>query len=148
MLIRFSILLFFVILFSCDKSKLPGDSLAFGLSFPECEGDCAFYFLLKNGKIYEDEVKSIQDKMAFSNISSSDSKYQKCKFLNETVPKMLLDGGGTLGNPGDHDQAIVNLRIKRNGKVRNWVIDSDTNKIPPEIRLYISSLQKVVFLIQ
>jgi hypothetical protein len=141
--------LYILILTGCAKKATPEtaaampERFAFGTAYGECGGNCATFYLLNDGKIYLDDMEYFTGPLSFANIALDDEKYRKAKQLAINIPSYLLNNP-TFGCPDCHDQGLVYIEYKRDGKLMYWKIDNDTDKQPQEIRSYISQLKDVM----
>ena len=130
---------------SCRKStRFDPDYFVFGDSYNECEGDCAHYFMLSNGKLYEDAFDKKPKRLKFKRKSLSDDQREIANKLFVNFPEFLKnDTGSTFGAPDSRDQGELYIELKERGKKSvNWRIDWDESHVPNEIQEYVKQMKK------
>ena len=145
----FWLCLFIFIYTSCDKEDLSDiDYFVFGTAYGECINNCATFFMIKNEKIYADDMNFYTGIMIFQNVPLPHNKYLQAKKLVDEFPPYLLNNPDkTFGCPDCADQGGIHIEIKKNGSVKSWHIDSVVANQPEQIRSYISELLTTIGLI-
>jgi hypothetical protein len=148
--LRFAFLsccLLFITFNSCKKStRFENDYLTFGLSVRECDVNCVQFFMIADGKLYEDAQDKKYDRIKFNRRKLSSDKYDIAKKLLDNFPDYFKTTTSSyFGQPDSRDQGEIIIEWKEKGKgAIKWRIDTDTSAIPIEIRKYISEVQNVI----
>lgn len=130
---------------SCKKSAKRGDHFIFGSFHSECAGNCASYYMLKDGKVYPDDMSFERDKLKFKNKSLSQDKFDLAKKLEEEVPAFIINTKeSTFGCPDCRDQGGYFLQIKRGANTQTIRIDTDLAEVPNEMRPFVIEMSKVL----
>src|SRR5258705_10345733 len=110
---------------SCSKEN-PGcsapDYFVFGDAFGMCGGNCPNLYLLKQHKIYADNIENFYlEPLAFSSVPLTNTSYQLAQSLPDELPAWLNNHPDTtLGCPDCYDQGLIYIEISRNGVVSKW----------------------------
>jgi hypothetical protein len=101
--------------------------------------------MIKNGKVYPDEMKSEQDKLKFKLFALPQEKFDLAKKLEQDLPAYLANTSETyIGKPDSHDQGGLFLQIKNGAGTKTIRIDVEVNEVPQEIRAYVTEMQEVL----
>ena len=130
---------------TCTKIRLNGDHFIFGLSFSQCEADCARFFLIKKNSLYADEMENGSDKLKFKYNALSDEKFKMAEQLRAGLPAVLKNSASaTFGCPDCRDQGSFYIELKENSKMRIFKIDTDTSQVPAEMRPFLLELKRLI----
>lgn len=135
--------------FSCkkDSSNIPvfrPDSLIFRRYNPISDlGERSKYYILKNNGLYLRYAPfSIPAHTTFHVTEQKlpDCEYQMAQYLISNFPYYLLqhDTDVIIGCPGCMNLQVIELKGFWGGTVKEWNINTDTTKLPIEIRQYIN----------
>ncbi len=148
MKIKFLIIIFvFIFLSSCSKEDLGNiDYFAFGDAYGFCQGDCANFFMMKDSRLYPDNVASYNGtSLEFSGEALSVEKYDIAKKLIDNFPKYLIDNPDkTFGCPDCADQGGIHIEIQENGKITKWHFDTNIASLPAQIQDYVQEIKTVL----
>lgn len=127
---------------ACKKTSCTGDYFIFGVTYSECTGDCARYYMLKDGHLYTDNMTRPSEKLKFENTSQPSQSYNISKQLLDNLPPVFKTlPSSTLGCPDCHDQGMYYIEFSKNSIRRRFKIDTDTSKLPHKLRPFISRLR-------
>lgn len=137
------------LLVSCSKETVKPvntDPLVFGKYCGFCGGDCAWLYKIEGGKIYPDLVNSYnQESLKFSATPLSNDKYDKAKVLLSSLPEYLLaHKDTTLGCPDCYDQCAYYVEIMKGGVKSYWIIDTEINALPDEIKPFVQQMSQII----
>jgi len=119
----------------------------FGMAYGECQGDCVTFFAIDNGLAYADDMnyfyRNGEDIQLLASALPHD-KYEQIRNLKNKLPDYLAKHTNqTFGCPDCHDQGLIYIEGLQNGQKVHWMIDTDVEKQPVEIRNYIAELLTV-----
>ncbi|HEX8357331.1 MAG TPA: hypothetical protein VF610_07975 [Segetibacter sp.] len=134
---------------SCSKSNSLQrlEYFAFGTAYGRCAANCANFFMVKDEKVYADDMSRFNNnqELVFKSTPMSAEKYLLAKQLLESFPDVLKNNPNkTVGCPDCHDQGRVYIEYKINGEKKFWNIDPEPSAQPVEIRDYIQKLRSTV----
>lgn len=137
----------FLILSSCTKDNLDNlDYFAFGDAYGMCQRDCATFFLLKDKKLYSDDMDYyMETSLKFKSEVMSSEKYNLAKELIENFPDYLLQNPNkTFGCPDCIDQGGIHIEIQEKGLTKRWHFDTTISNLPSEIQDYVLEISNVI----
>lgn len=142
------LLLILATLSGCEKNHEPdfNEGLIFGVAYGFCAGDCAHFFQIKDGVLFEDKIERyLGDDISFGDAPLSQDKYNLAKPLVEEFPEYLKEHPNeTIGCPDCADQGGYHFIQKKEGESQYWHIDTNTSNQPIEIRAYIEQVKSVL----
>lgn len=145
------ILAFCISMFGCSKKiSLQSDEyFAFGTARGFCAGNCANFYLIKNGQIFPDDMYYYHDSLTFKTTPLSNEKYLLATQLINNFPDYLKNNPNKIiGCPDCADQGRIYIEQKSNGRKYYWHIDTNVESQPGEIKEYISQLKDIVAQLQ
>lgn len=134
----------------CPVSAPDGDYLVFGSFYGMCAGEiCIEIFKYENNILYEDgaDIYPSSEEMPYKgNYYIIDNKYpDDIDYLLSHFPGELLSSGQrTFGIPDGHDQGGLILQVKKDGIVKQWLIDMQTTWLPEYLKNYAEKLKLVL----
>lgn len=143
----FALIILALSIISCSKDDLDDpDYFIFGDSYGECLGNCANFFLIKDNRIFPDStVNYYIAPLTFKKIALQKEKYDLAKKVLEDFPRYLSENPDkTFGCPDCHDQGGLHFELCKNGTVKKWHIDTDTDQLPVQIQSYIEEVKSVI----
>ena len=133
----------------CKKeTQIPAnaDSFIFGKACGECQGNCATFFKIENGKLFADLTDYFyhQD-LSFDTVALPEDKYQIASNLLSEFPAYLENNPDkTFGCPDCADQCGFYIIVNKDGSKTYWNIDTVESNLPSEITTYINKLDEVL----
>jgi hypothetical protein len=128
----------------CAKdSVLPADRFIFGTYAVErLSGDGSNLYMVANGKAYADDDSIFnQYSLHFKSSSLDQDKYTLAQALENSLPNYLMQHPNTrFGCPGCVDQPSIYVEYNRNGKTSWWILDTQVDANPAEIRSFAQLL--------
>jgi hypothetical protein len=143
----FLALFYSLLISSCkkDNSLKSYDYFIFGHTNRLCTGDCASFFKIQDGKIYQDTISQYRGSITFSASHLSEYKYQTAKPVLDSFPVYLLNNSDSVyGCPDCSDQGLLYIEIGQNYLSKKWFIDPYLINIPEEIRPYAQLVQDII----
>ncbi len=132
---------------SCTKEGLDDiDYFAFGSAYGFCQGDCANFFIIRDDKIYPDDMDYYNElSLKFKSVSMSPEKYNMAKKLVDRFPAYLTNHPDeTFGCPDCADQGGIHLEIKEKGRIIRWHFDTTISNLPASIQDYVREISTVI----
>lgn len=146
----FSFVICSLVVISCDKDKDQEDIMdgefVFGITFGECQGDCAEFYLLKDEKLYYDKVDYGFQNIEFSNNTVKNSALvERAEDLKISLPSYLKENEDmTFGCPDCGDWGAIYVSITTDGVKSFWHLDNMNSGNPEEIQAYVESIQQLL----
>lgn len=140
-----------LIFFSCKESSIDPDtnlpdSFIFGTSHGMCLGDCAHFFMLRDSKVFPDQINIYTgNNLKFSDTALEGSKYVIAAKAQSNLPdffKLMTDS--TLGCPDCRDQGAYHIIITKNKVTRTYNIDPDYIENFPALQKYFSDIDTII----
>jgi hypothetical protein len=131
----------------CTKDSLNDlDYFAFGDAHGFCLGNCANFFIIKDGKIYPDDMDFyIESSIKFKSEALPNEKYELAKRIIDNFPTYLIDKPNkTFGCPDCADQGGIHIEIKEKGQIKIWHFDTNISNLPHEIQDYVQEIVLVL----
>ncbi len=131
----------------CTKDDTAGpEYFAFGTAYGFCAGNCANFFIIRDGSLYPDEMDYYYGSdLKFRRDPLSKDKYELAKKLVDYFPQFLKKNPNkTFGCPDCADQGGIHIERKVNGEVQAWHIDTNSDSQPDEIREYIQEMTGII----
>jgi len=147
---KIKIVTFIVILIlssSCTKDNLDNiDSFSFGSAYGFCQGNCANFFIIKDGDIYPDDMDYYPgSSLKFKSEALPNEKYNLAKKLIDGFPEYLIENPNkTFGCPDCADQGGIHIEIEEKGQIKRWHFDTTISNLPTEIREYVQEISNVI----
>ena len=132
---------------SCTKENLENiDYFAFGSAYGFCLSNCADFFVIKDGRIYPDDIDYYYESaLVFKSEALPIEKYYLAKSLINRFPNYLVDKPDkTFGCPDCTDQGGIHIEIKENGQIKRWHFDTTISNLPVEIQDYVQEIITVI----
>lgn len=126
------------------------DYFIFGHFYGECGGErCVEIFKLQNDTLFEDILDKypLLERMPYDgNFYIINSIYiSEIKALRNNIPAELLkDTNQVFGTPDAHDQGGMILQVRIKGKVRYWLLDMETSRLPEYLREYAEAINNIL----
>lgn len=135
--------------FSCTKESVKlvnVDQLIFGKYCGFCGGICSWFYKMEGEKIYPDLPNSyFQGGLKFSDTSLKEDVYNKTKVLLADLPGYLYDHKDTtFGYPDSYDQCGYYVEIMKDGVKSYWIIDTEINSLPDEIKPFVKEMGQII----
>lgn len=140
-----------LVMLSCKESSvnpdtnLP-DSFIFGTSYGMCLGDCAHFFMLRDSKVYPDDITIYTgNNLKFSDTALDASKYVLAARAQSNFPdffKLMTDS--TLGCPDCRDQGAYHIIITKNSITRTYHIDPFYIDNFPALQKYFADIDSIM----
>jgi hypothetical protein len=132
-----------------EKTALTGlgDSsyVIFGTYYGFCENDCAQYYKLTDGALYEDKNRNPPfENPDFSFIKLDDDKFQVAKILAENFPSNLYSEDTIVGCPDCADGGGIYIEVKTQTGKQHWFIDTNTSQIPEYLHDFVADVQETI----
>jgi hypothetical protein len=131
----------------CTKDKLDNlDYFAFGDAYGLCQGNCANFFIIKDGDIYPDDMDYyFESSLKFKSDALPVEKYDLANKLIDSFPTYLIDNPNkTFGCPDCVDQGGIHIEIKEKGQIKRWHFDTTISSLPCEIQDYVQEIAVVL----
>ena len=147
---KIKIVTFIVILIlssSCTKDNLDNiDSFSFGSAYGFCQGNCANFFIIKDGDIYPDDMDYYPgSSLKFKAEALPVEEYNLAKKLIDGFPEYLIENPNkTFGCPDCADQGGIHIEIEEKGQIKRWHFDTTISNLPTEIREYVQEISNVI----
>jgi len=147
---KIKIVTFIVILIfssSCTKDNLDNiEYFSFGSAYGFCQGNCANFFIIKDGDIYPDDLDYyLGSSLKFKSEALPIEKYNLAKNLIYGFPKYLIENPNkTFGCPDCADQGGIHIEIKEKGQIKKWHFDTTILNLPAEIQKYVQEISNVI----
>jgi hypothetical protein len=147
---KIKIVTFIVILIfssSCTKDNLDNiEYFSFGSAYGFCQGNCANFFIIKDGDIYPDDLDYyLGSSLKFKSEALPIEKYNLAKNLIYGFPKYLIENPNkTFGCPDCADQGGIHIEIKEKGQIKRWHFDTTILNLPAEIQKYVQEISNVI----
>lgn len=142
------LILILTVLSSCSQEKEPQlqDSLAFGVAYGFCVGDCAHFYNLNDGQLFKDNVERYEGtEPTFDKAPLAVDQYEIAKTLLLSIPAYLINHSNqTIGCPDCADQGGYHLYYRKENKTMFWHIDTSIDNQPEEIRDYLGQVKLVI----
>ena len=127
---------------SCNNEEFSNgiDHFIFGGYAGECVGNCAHFYLVQNGEVYEDDVDywfgTLAD-LKFSSTPLSKKKYDAAIALYNVMPRALVElPDSTFGQPDAYDQGGWFIGLREGVNIHNWTIDTNPEVLPDYLQSY------------
>lgn len=126
------------------------DYYMFGSYTGNCEGNLFVdIYKLENNVLYEDGRRNYP---SFEEMPYNGKFYQveynnikEVKELMKNIPRDLLSEENLIiGAPNGRELGGVIIQIRKEGVVKSWLIDANTERIPVPLRGYVDNVKKVV----
>lgn len=126
------------------------DYFMFGSFSGNCEGRLFVdIYKLEGNTLYED---SRRDYPSFEEMPYTGKFYQieygnikEVKELMKSIPRDLLaEDNLIVGAPNGRDGGGIIIQIKRDGVIKTWLIDANTERIPKPLQGYVEDVKLVV----
>ncbi|MFZ1808245.1 MAG: hypothetical protein WAU36_13530 [Cyclobacteriaceae bacterium] len=143
------LLLILATLSGCEEENNEPDSdgsLIFGVAYGFCAGDCAHFFLIKDGALFKDNIERYSgDEVYFDGDPLPEDKYVLAKSLLQQFPEYLRERPNeTIGCPDCTDQGGYHLILNSNTGSQYWHIDTSTASQPTEIKTYMDQVRTIL----
>jgi uncharacterized protein YlaI len=138
---------FLFLLFGCTRDDLDNiDYFVFGDAHGFCQGDCASFYMMKDGRIYPDNVAYYNGTSPeFHEESLPGEKYVLAEKLIDDFPKYLINNPGrTFGCPDCADQGGIHIELMEDGRIKKWHFDTNTASLPSQVRDYVEEVKMVL----
>ncbi len=144
---RFALTLLIFIFLACEKqphADLQG-SLVFGEAYGFCVGDCAHFFKLTVGKLYQDNIERLtNEEPTFNEMALSNVRFEIARNLLRDFPQYLKNNPNqTIGCPDCADQGGIHLYYHSGIEKMYWHIDTAVDNQPEEIREYLAQVRAI-----
>jgi hypothetical protein len=143
----YSLIVLLLPLSFCTKDNFDNlDYFAFGDAHGFCLGNCANFFLIKDGDIYPDDIDRYYDStLKFKSEALTTEKYELARTVIDCFPSYLLDHPNTTyGCPDCADQGGIHIEIMENGQIKRWHFDTNISNLPSKIRDYVQNIAVVL----
>lgn len=144
----FPIIIISLWLSSCSKDYLDKiDYFVFGDAYGFCLGDCANFFMMKDGRIHSDNNLAYNNgtPIEFHEEPLPAEKYVLAKKLIDDFPKYLVNNPDkTFGCPDCADQGGIHIEIMENGQITKWHFDTNIASLPSQVQDYVQEIKTVL----
>jgi len=150
MKVQISLLAILSLCLSCKDTQesIPDaeGELIFGEAYGFCVGDCAHFYRLSNGNLYQDTIdRYMEESPEFDDTPLTSAQYELAAPLLSGIPDYLLKNTNqTIGCPDCADQGGVHLFLTNESQSLFWHIDTFTENQPEEIRAYVSQVRSII----
>lgn len=132
---------------SCTKEDLNDiDYFSFGSAQGFCQGNCADFFMIKDGAVYPDDIDYYSgSSLKFKSEPLPAEKYKLAKKLIDDFPSYLIKNpDSTFGCPDCADQGGIHIEIMEKGQIKRWHFDTVISSLPAGIREYVQEVSEVI----
>ncbi len=142
------LLLVLTTLSGCEENTRPDSDevLIFGVAYGYCVGDCAYFFQIKDGALFKDNIERYSGgDIHFDPDPLPEDKYVLAKSLLQQFPEYLRERPNeTIGCPDCADQGGYHLILNMNTESQYWHIDTSMGSQPTEIKAYMDQVRTVL----
>lgn len=132
----------------CAEQVYPDPSgFVFGSWYGFCIENCIHVYKLENGKLYTDDLSTRHqsEEITFQTTPLGENLAKKAEELYRLFPSYLRKNPNmTIGCPDCYDQGVLYLAFEGNEKPIEWKIDPVENDYPPEIKVFMAELKKLI----
>ncbi len=132
---------------SCTKEDLDNiDYFSFGSAHGFCQGNCADFFMIKDGAVYPDDIDYYSgSSLKFKSEPLTAENYKLAKKLVDGFPSYLIKNPDrTFGCPDCADQGGIHIEIKEKGQIKRWHFDTAISNLPAGIQEYVQEMTEVI----
>lgn len=123
------------------------EHLIFGMEYGFCIGDCIHLFMIKDNKLYADNLTRAQHgegDLTFQDKPLDQKYYELVKDLPKKLTREFVQSAdGRFGTPDAHDQGGVYIGIKQDEIEKLWFADPVTERIPEYMRDLVKEVHDV-----
>jgi hypothetical protein len=141
-------ILLVMLCFACaDQRRNNIEYIVYGTYAGECIAHCATMYKFEGSKLLVDTTDSYfpdQGKGLKFGFQSLDPEHlHSAELIKARIPTMLFESNGEVyGNPDGHDQGGIYIEFEIKGDTSRFYIDTNLEKIPPELRDYASLIME------